>query len=317
MLTLPLCILHNGRHRKATTTGSTLLKKLMFSNVAMVSQYGIDLIPHLLTFSLAVEGNQPESLESGTDNHQSQQHESSPVYDDADADDEFFEFLRSNPVQQGSHNGPAGVHDGRVAYADEPRFINQLGFGRHGSKDQPIELDDLEEELDDALEFTDNLSSNRSYQSVHVNSSVGANHPGTVPVASNVHILALGASGQKNQQWMQSSGALHGPTYPQQVQSSAVARPSDAELAKNHADKKVNKAKEIAFKDQGRWWHRMNGNVAAGMEVPSFDRAIKTDILTVPAVQHSEIANQLRTTANSRGSYRKSYLLNRLSGKSC
>jgi len=241
----------------------------------------------------------------------------SPVYEDADFNDEFLDFLRSNSVQQGSHNEPTGVRDARVAYADESQFINQPGLGQHGSKDQLIELDDPEEELDDALEFTDNHSSNRSYQPVHVNSNVGTDHPGTVPVTSSVGMSALGASRQSNRQSLHPGGTSHGPTYPQQVQSTAATRPSDADLAKNHANKKENKAKEIAFKDQGRWWHRMNGNVAAGMEAPSFDRAIKTDILTVPAIQHSEIANQLRTTANSRGSYRKSYLLNRLSRKSC
>jgi len=220
-------------------------------------------------------------------------------------------------VQHGSHNGPTGVRDGKAVCTDEPRSSNQPGFGQHGSKDQPIELDNFEDELDAALEFTDSLPAQESYQPVRISSNVAANHPGTVPMTSSVGMSAPGASRQSNRQSLYPGGTSDGPTYPQQVQSSAIARPSDAELAKNHADKKVNKAKEVAFKNQSRWWHRMNENLAAGMETPSFDRAIKTDILTVPAIQHSEIANQLRTTANSRGSYRKSYLLNRLSRKSC
>jgi len=200
--------------------------------------------------------------------------------------------------------------DIEFADADEPLFINEPSFGRDGSKDLPIEIDDFEDELDDALNSTHIVPGQGSYQSVHHSSNIGINHLGTVPVTSNIGIPALSASGQSNSQSAQPGGASHGPVYPQQTQSSAVSRSSDAELAKGHADKKENKAKESAFKNQGRWWHRLSENEAAGRESPFIDRENKTDMSTVPAIQHSDIADQLRAAADSRGSYRRSCLPN-------
>jgi len=201
------------------------------------------------------------------------------------------------------------MYNSRVTYTDEPIFANDPEFAQDGSKDKPIALDDFEEELDDALELTDDLPAQESYQRVRVNSNVGATQLGTVPGTSTIGQSAPSALQKSNRQSLQPSGHSYGPVYPPQIQPSAVTRPSDAELAKCHADKKENKARENAFKDQGRWWHRMNGSVAAGMKAPFFEREVKTNMLTVPAIQHSEIADQLRTTANSRGSYRESCLL--------
>ncbi len=277
----------------------------------MVSWYNIALTPRLLISFLAVTDNRHEPVEGSTGLHRSDQHISSPVYEDADFEDKFLVFLRSNPVQHGSHKGADGVRDSKVVCTDEPRSSNQPGFGQHGSKGQPIELDNFEDELDDALEFTDSLPAQESYQPVRISSNVAANHRGTLPVISNVGMSFPNASGHSNlnQQLLQPSGHSYGPVFPPQTQSSAATRPSDAELAKHHADKKENKAKENAFRDQGRWWHRTNANVAAGIEAPSFDGEMKTNKLIVPAIQHSEIADQLRTTANTRGSYRESFLL--------
>lgn len=181
-------------------------------------------------------------------------------------------------MQHGSQNGPIGVHYGRTAHADEPQYISQPSFGEHGSRNRPIELDDLEEELDEALEFAADPPALGSQQPIWVNSNIGTTRRGTVPVTRNVGISAPSASGPSFQQSLQPGEASGGPMYSQQLQPTAATRRSDAELAKHNAEKKSNKAEEIGFEKHGRWWHRLNVNEDAGMDIPLSDRRFKTNI---------------------------------------
>jgi len=235
------------------------------------------LIPHLLITSLDLTSIQHEPLEGSALAHTNQalQHQSSPVYDDADADgdvdEEYFNSIQPDSVQHNPRYGPSGAQDGRVTYAGESQIINQPSFGQHGSKDQSIELDDLEDELDDTLNFRDNIPDLRSHQPVRTNTNVRINDPSTVPVTSSIAAPRASISRPSSRQSVQSYGQSYGPVYPPQTQPSAATRPSDAGLAKHHADKKSNKARENAFEIHGRWWHRTNENEAAGMDVSLFD----------------------------------------------
>lgn len=312
--TLLLCITHNGQRHKVTAIGMVLPKTLMLPSMAKVSKTHVILSPHLLIVLPDVTVIQHGPLGASTGLGRLDQHESSPVYDDADAegdiDDEYFNSLQPDSVQHGSHNGPTGLTNGGVAYAAESQFINQPSFGKHGSRDQPIELDDFEDALDDSPEITDNRPGLGSDQPVSVQSYFDTTHRSTIPGTSNAGISASSASARFPQS-LQSGGASREPIYPQQVRFTAATRRSDAELAKHNADKKQNKAQEISFEKQGQWWHRMGVKEAAGIDAIFFNRGIKTNLSTVPAVKHFEIADQLRATANSRGSYRESCQLNR------
>lgn len=203
------------------------------------------------------------------------------MYDDADADadidHEYFNSLQSSSVQHSSHNGPAGFHNGSFAYDNESQFIHRPNFGQHGCRDQPIELDDFEDDLDDSPEITDDLSGLGSHQPVRVYSNVDTTRRGAVSETSNVGISAPSTSGPSFQQSLQHDGASRGTMYPQQVQFNAATRRSDAELAKHNADKKQNKAQEISFKIQGQWWHRLSVRVAAGIDPIFSDRERKTN----------------------------------------
>lgn len=185
-----------------------------------------------------------------------------------------MDFPQPSSLQHGSHYRPIEVH----AYVDEPRYTNQPSFREYGSRDQPIELDGPEEELDKDLDFAADPPVLGSHQPTRVNSKIGATRRGTFPGTSNIGISASNASRPSLQQSLQSGGASGGPGHSQQVQPTAPTRRSDAELAKHSSEKKQNKAEEIAFEKHGRWWHKLSVHVEAGMDTPLSDCRIKTNI---------------------------------------